>query len=103
MTTNIHAGSSPVDRLVMHLSRWCGIGLPDRPQPCQHCGVATEAAWVEGSGENERFFIRHADPVCFAGSKRLEMFPLTEREVRALRLWAHNAPAQARPEAPKAL
>lgn len=90
--TEAAGGLSAVDRLVMRLARWWrGFYIPSGPQPCPHCGVALEAAWVEGSGDSERFFVRHADPVCFAGSKRLEIFPLTEREVRAFRFWTHNA------------
>jgi len=78
----------PVYRGVRRLARWwLGRGIPDGPQPCPHCGVRLVRAWAEGVGEQERFFVEHDKPICFAGSSRLEIFPLTQREVRAFRYW----------------
>ncbi len=89
MTTLIAQG--PLERMVSRLvSWWNGRGIPAGPQPCQHCGVKTVRGWVECFGDGERFFVEHGDPVCFAGSKRLEIFPLTEVEIRAFRYWTAN-------------
>lgn len=81
------------------LMNWLrGLWIPSGPQPCPHCGVQTVRAWAEGSGDNERFFVEHGDPLCPAGSKRLEIFPLTNREIHALRHWTHNAVLSGAPE-----
>ena len=61
--------------------------FPATPQPCPHCGVPIARAWVEFTGA-EQFFVEHGEPVCRFGSKCLEVFPLTQREIQAFRYWA---------------
>lgn len=84
-----------LERGVRRLARWWrGLGIPSGPQPCPHCGVQTVRAWAEGSGDNERFFVEHGEPLCPAGGKRLEIFPFTNREIQAFRHWTPNAEVQ---------
>lgn len=97
MTTRSEATTAacPLDRLVM----WLGLKKPDfqnKPQPCPHCGVETVRGWVEGGGDNERFYIEHGDPVCFAGSKRTEVFLLSRRDIECFRYWTHNEQSSGR-------
>jgi len=60
---------------------------PDKPQPCPHCGVGTVRGWIE----DDMFFIEHGEPLCRAGSKRLEVFPLTDHEIRVFHYWTLKA------------
>lgn len=65
---------------------------PKKPQPCPHCGVETVRGWTEqDEALGERYFIQHGKPHCFAGSEKLEIFPLTDREIECFRYWTRNA------------
>jgi hypothetical protein len=102
-STTAVGGSALSEGLGVLRRWWRGRGIPSGPQPCPHCGVQTVRAWAEGSGEDERFYIEHGDPLCPAGSKRLEVVLFSELEVRAFRHWTPNVEVKAagrRPVAP---
>lgn len=64
--------------------------FPEKPQPCPHCGANSVRGWVEKTGWDESFFIEHGDPLCFFGDKKMEAFPLTQREIDCFYYWTEQ-------------